>query len=355
MADDDGSPDEVTRGLFRGYDREERRPLLSLRGTMRDGVFTLTHVDRTTGPEPWTVAVPEFLFPSLRDAAGRELARGQMEMTMVHAYGMPTFLGGTGAGCTSFPTGEYYGKVLDVPGSAELAILDHRQNVLWSVRAPERAPEVHDLRATVDGDTLQVSWKDEVALEACEREILWWSEARPEPRRVAPRNVTDAMQRGDARLELWRLPVGEVFLQVRVQDVFARVDSAPLHVRVPMRPPHVEIGVDFGRYLDRAADRADREERPPRGTRFRMLAKQQEHDDRLPDAAFRWLLDGKEIARGPRVSFDVLPTSAHRLTLEVTWPGGEFAVSTDLGLRVAKRNITWLQEADPGNPPSATS
>lgn len=355
MADDDGSRDEVTSGPFRGYDRQERRPLLSLRGTMRDGVFTLTHVDRTTGPEPWSVDCPEFLFPSLRDAAGHELARGRMEKVMMYAYSLPTFLGGTGAGCRSFPTREYYGDVLDVPGSAELAILDDRENVLWSARAPERAPEVHDLRATVVGDTLQLSWKDEVALEACEREILWWSEARPEPRRVAPRNVTDAMQRGDARLELWRLPVGEVFLQVRVQDVFARVDSAPLHVRIPVRPPHVEIGMDFGRYRDRAADLADREERPPRGMPFRMLAKQQEHDDPLPDAAFRWLLDGKEIARGPRVSFDVVPTDAHQLALEVTWPGGEFTVSTDLGLPVAKRNVTRLHEAGPGNPPSASS
>ena len=331
------SPTEATTAsasTFEEYCRAMDQPcaLFRVRGARGEHDVEVRRVERTMG----TVGDCERACPSsivlvLRDAAGVELARGDLEQEYTRFTGRME-IGEDGP----LPpkrwiefNGGFHGAVPDLPGGVELAILEG-ETVLWSRRAPERMPVVRDLRAAVEGDSLRVTWTDEVATAESECEVRWRHEGR------GREGMLGHAVRGEATADLWDVPAGRLDVRVRVHDGFNSVDSEPVAVEIPPRPMRVEIippllGVE-----------------PPAGAP--MLVGGMAHRWRgelvTGDDAFRWTIDGTEVARGSRTWIDAPAEGEHELALAVTAEGEEQVARLALRCRPAEADPRWRVFAD---------
>jgi hypothetical protein len=238
---------------------EEYVPMIHLWFSRDADHATPTHISRSRGPEwEYRRAFPGELAICLRDAGGRELARGGTRMGMVHYVGAPTpSASGEVERLKSWSefSGVYDGAVPDLPEGDELLIVEG-DRVLWRARRPPRAPRIRDLRAAVvaagdldhpyarhygpEAGMLHVRWADDAEGAHYEREVRWATPDRPEGGWTGDPAVGEP--RGEAVVSLGSIPAGDVQVRVRLNDGFHVVESDPVVVRIPesraVQPTH---------------------------------------------------------------------------------------------------------------------
>jgi hypothetical protein len=244
------------------------------------------------------------LAAELVDESGRAISRGVV-------YRMRT------QGCCGDDEGEKRGSgsppyvfqafVPDVAPGAALRITDGEQEI-WSRRAPDFAPKLGQLEATVGREQqLELRWSGETAAERAEAWVQWSADQGR-----SWRGLATGLTGNEARLELSGVADGEILVRVLVHDGFFTSVSEPARVTVAPRAPEVAIlhprddqTLYAGRTLHLWAAATDAAGEP------------------LPDEACRWSLDSREVGRGKEVWTEAPPAGEHDAVLTVRWSGGE--------------------------------
>jgi hypothetical protein len=278
------------------YRREvDPLPLISIIGVLHSAHdLEVTSVMRVeTRPQP-IGGFESGLEALLLDADGKALARVPVHQLRSQAAG--------GCGCGG--TGEaHYPAVVqalipDTGKGASLAIRDG-DNDLWTREATRRAPRIRTFAAKPSRDAVRLTWDVETANGDLE---VWvqWTAGDGEWRALAT-----ALTDGKAAVPITLLPPGQCTLRLLASDGFQTSVSRRVRVTVPERSPDVSI-------------LAPREgETLVAGNAMRLHGAATDAGDPEKEHQARWLIDGKEVAKGLDAYIAAPRAGRHILELRV--------------------------------------
>jgi hypothetical protein len=219
----------------------------------------------------------------------------------------------------------------DVDKGAELRVRA-AEKVLWSRRAPKERPQVAAFNASVIKPTARqkqlkglhvgIDWRVKSA-GAGEPEVwVQWSADRGATWYALGARLAGAK----ALLPLSGVPAGEVLLRLLASDGFHTAESKPARISVPASPPEASVlSPGDGQML--AA-----------GWPMRLHGAVWPAPEEGKEAPARWLMNGKEVARGLDAFIAAPAAGKHRLVLSVTGPGGKAEVA------LAFETVDWKEE-----------
>ena len=173
---------------------------------------------------------------------------------------------------------------------------------MWVRRAPERAPEVGEVRGEADKDgTVALRWSYWVATEEPETWVQW------SPDGEHWRGLIVGLSGSEPSLPVEGLPAGPVQLRVLVHDGFSTAVSDPVEIEVPERGPvaailHPRDGQTLlaGRPMQLWAAATDQADEP---------------------------LDDERVGSGAEVWVTAPPPGEHEVVLTVVGPGEDARVT----------------------------
>jgi hypothetical protein len=199
--------------------------------------------------------------------------------------------------------------VPDVEAGALLRI-QRGEKEMWSRSAPTRRPKLTEAAATLAGDDVKLGWSVE---SAGEQEPECWAQWSTDRGRTW-HALAAGLRGGSAVVDARGLPGGRVSVRLLVSDGFHTAVSKLLPVTVPRRPPNAAIlsprdGQTF-----------------VANSPMRLWGTAGQGEPPADDAA-RWLVDGKEVARGLDAFVEAPKAGKHRATLAVKTGDGSTEIS----------------------------
>ena len=261
------------------------------------------------------------LMAELVDAENRIISRAPLQR--LRSYGE-----GGGCGCTD---GEKEGErsypfmfqafISDVDRGAMLRIRGAGKE-LWRRSAPTEEPRIRSFKVSLArkkgkegrrGEDLVAEWK--VTHAGAEKPESWLQWSNDDGKNW---HALAAGLRGEsASLDSSALPSGRIEIRLLVSDGFYTVTSERAKIEIPKRPASVSI-------LSPRENQTLVEGFPMRLYGAATLSS----GEPAPDQSARWLIDGKEIAKGLDVFTTAPKAGEHRLTLSINVKGEEGEAST---------------------------
>jgi hypothetical protein len=309
----------------------EPEPLVSIIGVMRsEQEVEVTHVTRLEAARELSDGISTGLTAELVGGDGRVLASAPVMRFSARGHG------GCGCGCKDGTGGAAYPYVIQafVSDAAPGAALRIRRGdkELWARRAPDTEPRVASFKARLKrgekkGEYLAVEWQVKASGEQAPEGWLQWSRDRGKTWHA----LATGLRGEGAVLDASGLPSGRVAIRLLASDGFHTAASKPVVVTIPPRPPAVSImSPRDGQTL-------------VAGQTMRIWgAVSDGTGEELEVKSARWLLDGKEVAKGLD-EFVIAPRAGtHRLTLSVMTEEGK----TDQTIRFKTVSVPDEREGD---------
>ena len=255
-------------------------PLVIVTGLIRDERIEIDSVLRlTTGPATGGTRL-EGTSVELLDEQGNVLERSPLRKMNVWACCE------CGEGHGEEPTEGIVQALLPDPGRGVSLRLVRNGEELWSRLAPDGQPEIWDVTADVEGDTLHVRWSSSSTdSNEVERAVRWSADDGRTWQALAM-----MLQEDEAYAPLEMFTSGPALVQVLVSDGFHTTLSDVVRVDVPVRPPHAVI---LWPRTDGTAQS---------GELVRLWGMATASDGRvLPEDALHWELDSQPVGDGSEV------------------------------------------------------
>jgi len=211
--------------------RPEPEPLVVLTGVVRDDRLEVNSLLRL---ETRAVATGTQVLGTTVELLNEDgIVIGQTPLRQIEGRAC-----GCGCGCTEQggTTRLVYAYLPERDGIAAVRVVRDGSE-LWSRRAPQLVPEVGDLSAECEEDTLRVRWRAVASDEYPAHHVLRWSSDDGATWQL----LATGLQESEASVPLAHLTSGVALVQALVSDGFYTAVSEPVHVTVPRRPPQVAI------------------------------------------------------------------------------------------------------------------
>ena len=273
-------------------------PVISIIGVLHsEQELEITSVMRVeTRPQPVGGRRSE-LDALLLDGEGKTLARAPVHELRSQATCGCGGAGGT-AGKERFPV--IVQAFVPDAGKGNSLVVRSGDRDLWTRQATRRPPRIREFTARPARDVIRLSWDVEAENGDPEVWVQWTSGSGGEWRALAT-----GLTGGKAAVPITALPPGQCTLRLLASDGFQASVSRRVRVPVPERGPAVSI-------------LAPREgETLVSGNAMRLYGAATDAGGSEDEQAARWLIDGKEVAKGLDVFVGAPPAGRHTLELRV--------------------------------------